>query len=113
MPGGCAGVDTGFRDGHLHPRGPNLGSADVGRGAEAYSVPMLTDTILFYIFALMVLAGAVFTITRRSAIHSAISLIVSLLGVAGAYPLPTGGVPFRVLISPLFGGQLVRVPALV
>ena len=44
---------------------------------------MLTDTVLFYIFALLVLGGGVLTITRRSAMHAAISLIVSLLGVAG------------------------------
>ena len=48
---------------------------------------MLIDTILFYVFALLVLGGGVLTITRRSAVHSAISLIVSLLGVAGLYLL--------------------------
>ena len=31
---------------------------------------MLTDTILFYIFALLVLGGGVLTITRRSAMHA-------------------------------------------
>jgi len=31
---------------------------------------MLTDTILFYIFALLVLGGAVLTITRHSAMHA-------------------------------------------
>ena len=48
---------------------------------------MLIDTVLFYIFAVMVLGGAVLTITRRNAVHSAISLIMSLLGVAGLYLL--------------------------
>ena len=47
----------------------------------------MADTILFYAFALMTLVGAVFTITRRNAVHSALSLIVSLLGVAGLYLL--------------------------
>ena len=48
---------------------------------------MLIDTVLFYVFALLTLGGAVLTITRRNAVHSAISLIVSLLGVAGLYLL--------------------------
>ena len=46
---------------------------------------MLTDTILFYLFALLVLGGGILTITRHSAMHAAISLIISLLGVAGLY----------------------------
>ena len=45
------------------------------------------DTAFFYLFALLVLGGAIMTITRRNAIHSAISLIVSLMGVAGLYLL--------------------------
>ena len=48
---------------------------------------MLIDTVLFYIFAVLVLGGGILTITRRNAVHSAISLIVSLLGVAGLYLL--------------------------
>ena len=48
---------------------------------------MLIDNIFFYVFALLTLGGAILTITRRNAIHSAISLIVSLLGVAGLYLL--------------------------
>ena len=50
---------------------------------------MLIDTVLFYVFALLTLGGGVLCITRRSAVHSAISLIVSLLGVAGLYLLLT------------------------
>ena len=45
------------------------------------------DALFFYLFAALVLGGAIFTITRRSAVHSAISLIVSLMGVAGLYLL--------------------------
>src|SRR6202008_717127 len=68
---------------------------------------MLTDTILFYIFALMTLAGGVLTITRRSAIHSAISLIVSLLGVAGLYLMPQAEFLFAVQIVLYVGGIMV------
>ena len=46
---------------------------------------MLIDTVFFYVFALLTLGGGLLTITRRNAVHSALSLIVSLLGVAGLY----------------------------
>src|SRR5215475_954169 len=68
---------------------------------------MLTDTILFYIFAVMVLGGGVLTITRRSAMHSAISLIVSLLGVAGLYLLQKAEFLFAVQIVLYVGGIMV------
>ena len=44
--------------------------------------PELTQAIFFYIFGAMVLGGGILTITRRNAVHSALSLIVSLMGVA-------------------------------
>ncbi len=47
----------------------------------------MVETILFYIFAAIVLGGGVLTITRRNAVHSAIFLIMSLIGVAGLYLL--------------------------
>jgi len=68
---------------------------------------MLIDTVLFYIFAVMVLGGAVLTITRRSAVHSAISLIVSLLGVAGLYLLQQAEFLFAVQIVLYIGGIMV------
>jgi NADH-quinone oxidoreductase subunit J len=68
---------------------------------------MLIDTVLFYIFAVMVLAGAILTITRRSAVHSAISLIVSLLGVAGLYLLQQAEFLFAVQIVLYIGGIMV------
>jgi NADH-quinone oxidoreductase subunit J len=68
---------------------------------------MLTDTILFYIFAVMVLGGGVLTITRRNAVHSAIALIVSLLGVAGLYLLQQAEFLFAVQIVLYVGGIMV------
>jgi NADH-quinone oxidoreductase subunit J len=68
---------------------------------------MLTDTILFYVFAVLVLAGGILTITRRSAVHSAISLIVSLLGVAGLYLLQKAEFLFAVQIVLYIGGIMV------
>ena len=68
---------------------------------------MLTDTILFYCFAVLVLGGAVLTITRRSAVHSAIALIVSLLGVAGLYLLQQAEFLFAVQIVLYVGGIMV------
>ena len=68
---------------------------------------MLTDTILFYIFALLVLGGGVLTITRHSAMHAAISLIVSLLGVAGLYLMQSAEFLFAVQIVLYVGGIMV------
>jgi len=68
---------------------------------------MLTDTILFYIFAAMVLGGGILTITRRNAVHSALSLIGSLLGVAGLYLLQKAEFLFAVQIVLYIGGIMV------
>jgi NADH-quinone oxidoreductase subunit J len=68
---------------------------------------MLIDTVLFYIFAVMVLGGGILTITRRNAVHSAISLIVSLLGVAGLYLLQQAEFLFAVQIVLYVGGIMV------
>jgi NADH-quinone oxidoreductase subunit J len=68
---------------------------------------MLTDTVLFYIFALLVLGGGVLTITRHSAMHAAISLIVSLLGVAGLYLLQHAEFLFAVQIILYVGGIML------
>jgi NADH-quinone oxidoreductase subunit J len=68
---------------------------------------MLIDTVFFYAFALLVLGGAILTITRRNAVHSAISLIVSLLGVAGLYLLQHAEFLFAVQIVLYVGGIMV------
>jgi len=68
---------------------------------------MLTDTILFYIFAFLVLGGALMTITRRNAVHSAIFLITSLIGVAGLYLLQKAEFLFAVQIVLYVGGIMV------
>ena len=67
---------------------------------------MLT-AISFYIFALLVLGGAVLTVTRRNAVHAAISLIVSLMGVAGLYLLQQAEFLFAVQIVLYVGGIMV------
>src|SRR4249920_1945937 len=65
------------------------------------------DSAFFYFFALLVLGGAILTITRRNAIHSAISLIVSLIGVAGLYLLQKAEFLFAVQIILYIGGIMV------
>jgi len=65
------------------------------------------DSAFFYFFALLVLGGAILTITRRNAIHSAISLIVSLMGVAGLYLLQKAEFLFAVQIILYIGGIMV------
>ncbi len=67
----------------------------------------MTNTLLFYTFAILVLGGGVLTITRRSAVHSAISLIVSLMGVAGLYLMQHAEFLFAVQIVLYVGGIMV------
>src|SRR5918912_972157 len=68
---------------------------------------MLTDTVLFYMFAVLVLGGGIMTITRRNAVHSAMFLIVSLIGVAGLYLLQKAEFLFAVQIVLYVGGIMV------
>jgi NADH-quinone oxidoreductase subunit J len=67
----------------------------------------MLDTVLFYSFALLVLGGGILTITQRSAIHSAVWLIVSLLGVAGLYLQQQAEFLFAVQIILYVGGIMV------
>ena len=67
----------------------------------------MTDTAFFYLFALLTLGGGVLTITRKSAMHSAISLIVSLMGVAGLFLLQSAEFLFAVQIVLYVGGIMV------
>ena len=67
----------------------------------------MTDALFFYAFAILVLGGAIFTVTQRSAVHSAISLIVSLIGVAGLYLLQQAEFLFAVQIVLYVGGIMV------
>ena len=55
----------------------------------------------------MTLGGAVLTITRRNAVHSAIWLIVSLLGVAGLYLMQQAEFLFATQIILYIGGIMV------
>ena len=65
------------------------------------------DTAFFYIFATMTLFGAVMTITRSNAIHNALWLTVSLLGVAGLYLLQKAEFLFAVQIILYIGGIML------
>jgi len=67
----------------------------------------MMDALFFYFFAALVLGGAIFTVTRRNAVHSAISLIVSLIGVAGLYLLQQAEFLFAVQIVLYVGGIMV------
>lgn len=67
----------------------------------------MLDTVLFYSFALLVLGGGILTITQRNAVHSAVWLIVSLLGVAGLYLQQQAEFLFAVQIVLYVGGIMV------
>jgi NADH-quinone oxidoreductase subunit J len=68
---------------------------------------MWADTLFFYFFAILTLTGAVLTVTRRNAVHSAISLIMSLIGVAGLFLLQQAEFLFAVQIVLYVGGIMV------
>ena len=67
----------------------------------------MLDAFFFYAFAAITIAGAASTISRRNAVHSAISLIVSLLGVAGLFLLAQAEFLFAVQIVLYVGGIMV------
>ena len=67
----------------------------------------MIDSIFFYSFAALAVAGAVQTVTRRNAVHSAIWLIVALLGVAGLFLLAQAEFLFAVQIVVYVGGIMV------
>jgi NADH-quinone oxidoreductase subunit J len=69
----------------------------------------MVDTLSFYIFALLVLGGGVMTITRRNAVHSALWLIVSLLGAAGLFLLRGAEFLFAVQIVLYIGGVVLLI----
>ena len=43
------------------------------------------ESLFFYLLSAMILTGGILTITRRNAVHSAIWLVATLIGVAGLY----------------------------
>ncbi len=67
----------------------------------------MTEAVFFYVFALLALAGAVLTVTRRSAVHSAMWLIVSLGGIAGLFLLQHAEFLFAVQIVLYVGGIML------
>src|SRR3990172_3364226 len=48
-------------------------------------MPTVLESLFFYLLAGMILGSAILTITRRNAVHSAIWLVFTLMGVAGLY----------------------------
>src|ERR1700759_2978022 len=67
----------------------------------------MLDAIFFYAFAALTLTGAILTVKRRNAVHSAMWLIVSLLGVAGLFLLQQAEFLFAVQIVVYVGGIMV------
>lgn len=65
------------------------------------------DGFFFYAFAALTLGGAIAAITRRSPVHAALALIVSLMGVAGLYLLQHAEFLFVTQIILYIGGVMV------
>jgi NADH:ubiquinone oxidoreductase subunit K len=69
----------------------------------------MVDTLFFYIFAALVLGGGVLTVTRPNAVHSALWLIVTLLGTAGLFLLRGAEFLFAVQIVLYIGGVVLLI----
>jgi len=69
----------------------------------------MVDPIFFYAFALLTLGGGILTITRRSAVHSALWLIVALVGTAGLFLLRGAEFLFVVQIVLYVGGVVLLI----
>jgi NADH-quinone oxidoreductase subunit J len=65
------------------------------------------NTLLFYCFAAMTLGGALLTVTRRNLVHAALSLILSLLGVAGIFLMASAEFLFAAHILLYVGGVMI------
>jgi NADH-quinone oxidoreductase subunit J len=67
----------------------------------------MLDKFIFYFFAGIAVAGAVLTVTRRNAVHSAIFLVTSLLATAGIFLQLRAEFLFIVQIILYVGGIMV------
>jgi NADH-quinone oxidoreductase subunit J len=67
----------------------------------------MIEAVFFYSFALLTLLGSVMTVTRRNAVHSAVSLIVALVGVAGLFLMQQAEFLFAAQIVLYIGGIMV------
>lgn len=67
----------------------------------------MIEAVFFYSFAALAVAGALFTVTMRNAVHCAIALIASLAGVAGLYLMQHAEFLFAVQIVLYIGGIMV------
>jgi NADH-quinone oxidoreductase subunit J len=67
----------------------------------------MLDQIIFYLFAVIAVASAVLTVTRRNVVHSAIFLITALLATAGIFLQLRAEFLFIVQIILYVGGIMV------
>jgi NADH-quinone oxidoreductase subunit J len=67
----------------------------------------MIETIIFAFLALLVLVPAVLVVSVKNVFHSALWLIVSLLGVAGVYAMLAADFLFAVQLLVYVGGVMV------
>lgn len=67
----------------------------------------MLDQVIFYLFAVIAVASAVLTVTRRNVVHSAIFLITALLATAGIFLQLRAEFLFIVQIILYVGGIMV------
>ncbi len=68
---------------------------------------MVGEALFFYAFSVLALLGAIGTVLLRSAVHCALALMTSLLGVAGLYLMQGAEFLFAVQIVLYIGGIMV------
>lgn len=68
---------------------------------------MMLDSILFYVFAAVILGSALACITRRNVVYSAVWLINTLVGVAGIFLLQGAEFLAGVQVIVYIGGIMV------
>lgn len=65
------------------------------------------DLFFFYAFSILILGGAAFTISLRNPVHCAVSLLVSLTGVAGLFLLEQADFLFAAQLIVYIGGVVL------
>lgn len=65
------------------------------------------DTAFFWLFALLAVGGGIATVLLRSAVHCAVGLIASLLGVAGLFLLQQAEFLFAAQVVLYVGGVML------
>jgi NADH-quinone oxidoreductase subunit J len=79
----------------------------LAEGLGEFSRAMLLDSVLFYLFAILILVSSVLMITRRNVVYAAVWLINALIGTAGLFLLQAAEFLAAVQVIVYVGGITV------